>query len=96
MERDPEEVETRYLQDYADLAGTRVLEIGCGEGRLLWRYAAGTALVVGVDRDPVRLAAGRRECPPALRPRVRLVRGQAEALPFAAGGFERVVLGWAL
>lgn len=96
MERDPEEVETRVLHAYADLPGTRVLEIGCGEGRLTWRYAATAAWVVGLDPDGTRLAAGQAAHPPALHGRVRLVRGQAEALPFADAQFERVILGWSL
>lgn len=96
MERDPEEVETHTLHEYADLAETRVLEIGCGEGRLIWRYAATTAQVVGLDTDATRLAGAERDCPPTLQPRVRLVRGQAAALPFANAAFERVILGWSL
>ena len=96
MERDPEEVETRTLYEYAELAGTRVLEIGCGEGRLIWRYATTADQVVGLDPDAVRLAGAVRDWPPTLRSRVRLVRGQAEALPFAAARFERVILGWSL
>ncbi|HUS15617.1 MAG TPA: class I SAM-dependent methyltransferase [Chloroflexia bacterium] len=96
MERDPEEVETRYLLAYGDLHGTHVLEIGCGEGRLIWRYAAAVARVVGMDLDGARLATGQRDCPPAWRSRVGLVRGRAEALPFAGRQFERVILGWSL
>ena len=96
MERDPEEVETRLLHEDADLAETRVLEIGCGEGRLIWRYAATAAHVVGLDPDATRLAGAARDCPPALQPRVRLVRGPAEALPLADATFDRVILGWSL
>ncbi len=96
VERDPEEVETRFVQTYADLAGARVLEIGCGEGRLIWRYAATAGAVVGLDFDALRLAGARRDCPPALRDRVRLVRGRAETLPFPAARFDRVLLGWSL
>ena len=96
MERDPEKVETHILHAYADLAGTRVLEIGCGEGRLTWRYAATAAQVVGLDPDATRLSGALRDCPPALQDRVRLVLGQAEALPFPAAGFDRVILGWSL
>src|SRR2546430_1620325 len=94
MERDPEEVETRYLHAYADLPGTRVLEIGCGEGGLIWRYGGTAGWVVGLDPDATRLARALQEGPPAVRGRVRLVRGQAEALPFAAARFDRVILGW--
>jgi len=96
MERDPEAVETRYVHAYADLPGARVLDIGCGEGRLIWCYAATAARVVGLDLDAARLAAGRRACPPALQSRVRLVRGLAATLPFAGAQFERVIFGWSL
>lgn len=96
MERDPEGVETRLLHAYGRLRGRRVLEIGCGEGRLIWRYAAVTRRVVGVDTDPARLDQGRRDCPPALREQTRLVRASAGALPFPAARFDRVILGWSL
>jgi len=36
---DPENNETRALFDLADFKSKRVLEIGCGDGRLTWRYA---------------------------------------------------------
>ena len=96
LERDPANVERGYLQEYADLAGARVLEIGCGEGRLIWQYAAQAAQVVGMDPDATRLWAARWDCPPALREHVRLVQGQAERLPFPATAFNRVLLGWSL
>ncbi len=96
VERDPEEVESRLVHTEAALAGARVLEIGCGEGRLIWRYAALAEAVVGLDFDPLRLDGARRDCPAALRERVRLVRGRAETLPFAAARFDRVLLGWSL
>ena len=32
--KDPEQNETKHLYKFADIAGKRVLEIGCGEGRL--------------------------------------------------------------
>ena len=90
--RDPEGAEPAALGAHAGLAGAVVLEIGVGEGRLLWRYAR----VVGAEPDPIRLAQARRDCPPALASRVRLVRAAAEALPFADGAFDRVLLGWSL
>ena len=38
---DPEGVETRVLHDLVDFRGKDVLEIGCGDGRMTWRYAGG-------------------------------------------------------
>lgn len=60
-------------------AGRRVLDLGCGTGygsaHLL---AAGAAAVVGVDPDAASIAYATRRFG---GPRLRFVRGQAEALP---------------
>ena len=46
---DPENNETRALFDMANFAGQDVLEIGCGDGRLIWRYANRAAHVTAID-----------------------------------------------
>ncbi len=96
MERDPEQVETRLLHEYSDLAGKVVLEVGCGEGRLTWRYAADAGRAVGLDADVDRLAVAARDLPPSLPGRVLLAAGAAEALPFGEATFERIILSWSL
>jgi len=70
----------------ADLRGRRVLDVGCGTGRLARALAERDAAKVwGVDASPEMLAAARV-------PRgVRLKHARAEALPFRDGWFERVV-----
>src|SRR5687767_11287147 len=68
----------------AGAAGS-VLDIGCGTGRNLPLYDAGTR-VVGIDVSAEALARARRR-----RPDVPLVQGDAEALPFRAGTFDTVV-----
>ena len=37
---DPEETETRVLHELIDFTGKDVLEIGCGDGRMTWRFAS--------------------------------------------------------
>lgn len=96
MQRDPEETETRYLRDFAPLDGARVLEVGCGEGRLTWRYAAAARQVVGIDLDPARLPVAHRECPPHLRPTVAFALADSQRLPFSRETFDRAVLAWSL
>lgn len=46
---DPERNEITALFELADLDGKSVLEIGCGDGRLTWRYADRTALVTAIE-----------------------------------------------
>ena len=65
----------------------RTLDVGCGTGRNLSLVGAGTR-VIGLDpaREPL-LAARRRA------PRVPLVQGDAQALPFRDGTFDTVISG---
>lgn len=72
-----------------DLRGQRVLDCGCGTGRLSQALAETTASKVwGVDPEPemLRVAAA------SAGARVGLREGRAEALPFRDGWFERAVL----
>ena len=76
------------LVSEGDLRGRRVLDVGCGTGRLSVALAERGAKVWGVDLSKemlarAQIAAGRK---------VGLKRGSAEALPFKDGWFERVVL----
>jgi ubiquinone/menaquinone biosynthesis C-methylase UbiE len=77
----------------ADLqAGQRVLEIGCGTGRLLRlvrRRYPGVDLA-GLDPDPDALDRARRTLA-GPGPLVRLDRGFADALPYPDGGTDRVL-----
>ena len=46
---DPEGSETDALFDLVELGGRNVLEIGCGDGRLTWRYADRAARVTAIE-----------------------------------------------
>ena len=71
-----------------DLRGRRVLDLGCGTGRLAAALAERGAKVWGVDSSAEMLARARAW----VDPRVGLKQGRAEALPFRDGWFERAVL----
>ena len=74
----------RVLDRLAPQDGEAVLDIGCGTGRLTAQLATATAdgLVVGLDPSPAMLAQARQWLAKQA-PHVRLVRGDAAALPFA-------------
>lgn len=94
--KDPEQNETKHLRKFADIAGKRVLEIGCGEGRLTWRYAAASLSTIGLDpdKDAVRVAAYDR--PFDLVNRIHFANAQAEHLPFHKETFDIAILAWSL
>ena len=96
MQRDPEAVETAYLRNMINANDAHVLELGCGDGRLTWRYAATARQVVGIDSSSEHLAVARRSCPPALGARVAFVQATALALPFRAELFDGAMLAWSL
>ena len=94
--KDTEQNETRHLHKFADFAGKHVLEIGCGEGRLTWRYAAASLLTVGIDpkQDALRVATIDR--PSDLANKVHFVNSQAEQIPFHKETFDIAILAWSL
>jgi ubiquinone/menaquinone biosynthesis C-methylase UbiE len=70
----------------ADLAGRRVLDIGCGTGRFLAQLAV-VAKAWGVDASPEMLEVARTRAAGA-----GLKLGSAEELPFKDGWFERATM----
>src|SRR5258708_38674050 len=87
---DPQQNEVRALRAAADWRGGRVLEIGCGDGRLTLRLARLGASVEAIDPDAasIRLARRtRRRARPPRRPaqvRCRVGEGEPTDCPDAA------------
>ncbi len=94
VQKDPEQNESRYLRKHADLTGKRVLEVGCGDGRLTWRYAKIARLVAGIDVDGAGLRTGWIERPSDLENVVFFAHADSTQLPFPAAEFDAAVLAW--
>ena len=78
-----------------DLDGVgSLLELGCGVGAELEiiRERWPRVRLTGIDRSAAHLAAGRRRLPRD----IDLVEGDATALPFADGSFDRAITIWML
>lgn len=95
---DPENNETRALFDRANLSGQHVLEIGCGDGRLTWRYASRAAHVTAIDPFAESIARARENLPDELRGRVELHHMAFEGFAAINGSstFDTAILAWSL
>ena len=94
MRQDPEEVEKKYLNRMVDLAGARILEIGAGDGRMIWQYAACAAQVFGVDPSREQTAKALCDRPQLLAGKVHLMAAEGEALPFVDHAFDGAIFAW--
>ena len=94
--KDPEQNETKYIRRFADFAGKRVLEIGCGEGRLTWRYASASFLTIGMDPDKNALRVATIDRPSDLGGKIHFANAQAEQMPFRKETFDIAILAWSL
>lgn len=88
---DPDRRELEELQAVARFEGARVLELGCGEGRLTAQYAPLAASVVAIDPDK-KLISEARAAAPGVEFRV------ADAVEFdgPASEFDLALFSWSL
>ena len=94
--RPPPLVELRAWGGTRLVAGKRVLDLGCGDGRLALGVAPYAASVHGLDPDPEGIAAAKRRAREADARNVRFSVGAAQSLPFDDAAFDVVISSWTL
>lgn len=93
---DPEETETRVLHGLVDFGAKDVLEIGCGDGRLTWRYAGRAKSVLAIDPKEDRVATAVEETPPALESVVTFRTGDFTQMDVFDRAFDVALFSWSL
>jgi ubiquinone/menaquinone biosynthesis C-methylase UbiE len=94
---DPEHNEIRALKEVGTWRGKKVLEIGCGEGRLSLRLAClHPKLIQAIDPNPDLIRAARKKLPSALAKQIHYKVGSAGDLKYPSDSFDRVVFSWVL
>ncbi len=94
--KDPEQTESKILHKYADFKNKRVLEIGCGDGRLTWKYAREAKSIAAVDLEIQDLRLAVTDRPADLADNVLFLRADSIHLPFQKEKFDLAVLAWSL
>jgi len=77
------------LHEYRDFRGKKVLDVGCGNGYVLSKYAGEGADVTGIDLTPTAVSICRQRFA-LLELRGEFQVADAQALPFASNTFDCV------
>jgi ubiquinone/menaquinone biosynthesis C-methylase UbiE len=80
----------------ADFADARVLEVGCGDGRLTVPVARRAASVLAFDPDEGAVDAARQALPAELAGRVSFAAASATAIEIPRSAFDIVLFSWSL
>jgi ubiquinone/menaquinone biosynthesis C-methylase UbiE len=93
---DPEGAHLTAILGATDFRGRRVLEVGCGDGRLTWGIAPLASSVLAFDPVAESVETARRECPAALRDKVRFEVAQAAEIEVPPQSVDLVFFSWSL
>ena len=96
LQKDVEKHETKALHKLVVFKDQRVLEVGCGEGRLTWEYARAARQIVGVDPDSDALRVASYDVPDDLRKTTTFACASSLKLPFPNESFDIALLSWSL
>jgi 2-polyprenyl-3-methyl-5-hydroxy-6-metoxy-1,4-benzoquinol methylase len=93
---DPDGVELEAIRELVDLDGARVVDVGCGNGRLSFVCARAGADVFGFDPDEECVERARAETPRALRKKVGFEVADAAEIDLPRRKFDLALFSWSL
>jgi len=93
---DPEGTHLAALRRLGDFRGRRILELGCGDGRLTLPIAADAATVLAFDPDAEAVEHARLSLPAELAGRVAYRVASGEAIEVEPTSFDMAVFSWSL
>ena len=89
-------MELRLIERHCGLKARRILEIGCGDGRLTRQFAPLASSVVAIEPDSAKIALARRLAASRGIRNVSFRIDSAERLRLGGEPFEVVLFSWSL
>jgi len=93
---DPEGAHLAALRRLGDFRGRRVIELGCGDGRLTLGIAAEARGVLAFDSDAEAVDRGRRSLHAELERRVTYRVASGTEIEIEPAAFDLAVFSWSL
>jgi ubiquinone/menaquinone biosynthesis C-methylase UbiE len=93
---DPEGTHAAAVRSVVDLRGLRVLEVGCGDGRLTGALSGEAASWLATDPKPESIAQARATLPTELAGRVTFAVAGGAEVEATESEFDLVFFSWSL
>jgi avermectin B 5-O-methyltransferase len=93
---DPDRIEITAIRELVEIDGRRVVEIGCGDGRITFQYTHEAASVLAFDTDAEAVADARAATPDDVRDKVRFEVADAAQIELPDGEFDLAIFSWSL
>jgi ubiquinone/menaquinone biosynthesis C-methylase UbiE len=93
---DPDGIEIATIRELVELRGRRVVEIGCGDGRITFACARQAASVFAFDADEELIRKARAATPGNLRSRITFEVADAAEIDLPESKFELALFSWSL
>ncbi len=94
--RDLEKVEIKYLKKYVGRKPGRILDIGCGDGRITRPFGLKSRPIIGIDPYIEELKVAKQFGSDTKLNYLDYVQAHGETLPFATNSFSQVIFSWSL
>jgi ubiquinone/menaquinone biosynthesis C-methylase UbiE len=92
----PDGMEIRLIERFTTLRGRRILEVGCGDGRLTFQYAPTAGEVLAIDPDRPSIEDALDQQARLGLPNVAFRVGSIEHLAARGAPFDVALFSWSL
>jgi ubiquinone/menaquinone biosynthesis C-methylase UbiE len=93
---DPDGVEIATVRELVDLHESRVVEIGCGDGRMTFDCARAGASLLAFDPDEESIRQARAATPRHLKRRIEFEVADAAEIELPEAEFDLALFSWSL